>query len=386
MKETELPEYAVETVLHEALDNFVDDMDERGNMYELVSTHNIVPMVLRENHGAANRVTIAKNFIFVLQQLMEVDPGISRLAATILDYQIHVELGFDSRECSSEELIAFMSGLNIPDFLVEKHFDEMLYLLNHTEPPAFEYLGLRILYDRYLRRDERGRLLETPAMLFLRVAMGVAGGSHNGQQPLHKWQNQVALNIGKYYRLMASFRYMPSTPTLFNAGTDIPQLASCFLTQVQDNLHGIFGAIHENAMLSKFAGGLGNAWSSVRGSNAHIRGTNGQSSGVVPFLNVADATAVAVNQGGKRKGAVCAYLEPWHIDIEDFIDLRKNTGDERRRTPDMHTALWIPAGNLRRAVQRCLLQGHRALQSGRYTQLQGGKCAQIVDYHPAAPV
>ena len=146
----------------------------------------------------------------------------------------------------------------------------------------------------------------------------------------------------EFYQLISSFDYMSSTPTLFNSGTVRPQLSSCYLTTVPDHLDGIYSAIKDNALLSKFAGGLGNDWTPVRAMGSHIKGTNGKSQGVVPFLNVADATAVAVNQGGKRKGAVCAYLECWHRDVEEFLELRKNTGDDRRRTHDMNTALWIP--------------------------------------------
>jgi len=146
----------------------------------------------------------------------------------------------------------------------------------------------------------------------------------------------------EFYELLSSFDYMSSTPTLFNAGTMHSQLSSCYLTTVPDDLHGIYGALQDNAMLSKWAGGLGNDWTPVRGMGAHIKGTNGKSQGVVPFLKVVNDTAVAVNQGGKRKGAVCAYLETWHLDIEEFVELRKNTGDDRRRTHDMNTANWVP--------------------------------------------
>ena len=146
----------------------------------------------------------------------------------------------------------------------------------------------------------------------------------------------------EFYDLLSSFDFMASTPTLFNSGTLRPQLSSCFLTTVADDLDGIFKSVKDNALLSKYSGGLGNDWTRVRGLGAHIKGTNGESQGVVPFLKVANDTAIAVNQGGKRKGAVCAYLETWHIDIEEFLDLRKNTGDDRRRTHDMNTANWVP--------------------------------------------
>jgi ribonucleoside-diphosphate reductase alpha chain len=194
----------------------------------------------------------------------------------------------------------------------------------------FLLLGLQTLYDRYFLHKD-GVRYELPQAFFMRVAMGLA---------LREIDREA--RAIEFYELLSSFDFMCSTPTLFNAGTLRPQLSSCFLTTISDDLDGIFKAIKDNALLSKYAGGLGNDWSGVRGLGAHIRGTNGQSQGVVPFLKVANDTAIAVNQGGKRKGAVCGYLETWHIDIEEFLDLRKNTGDDRRRTHDMNTANWVP--------------------------------------------
>ena len=194
----------------------------------------------------------------------------------------------------------------------------------------FSYFVLQTLYDRYFIHSNETRL-ELPQVFFMRVAMGLALNEDN--------REQRAL---EFYELLSSFDYMSSTPTLFNAGTKHSQLSSCYLTTVPDDLHGIYGALQDNAMLSKWAGGLGNDWTPVRGMGAHIKGTNGKSQGVVPFLKVVNDTAVAVNQGGKRKGAVCAYLETWHLDIEEFVELRKNTGDDRRRTHDMNTANWVP--------------------------------------------
>ncbi|MGW6931591.1 ribonucleoside-diphosphate reductase subunit alpha [Lentzea sp. NPDC054927] len=200
----------------------------------------------------------------------------------------------------------------------------------------FQFLGMQTLYDRYfLHHDDRR--YELPQAFFMRVAMGLA----------LEEDDRDARAI-EFYELLSSFDFMCSTPTLFNSGTTRPQLSSCFLTTVDDDLAGIFHGISNNALLSKFAGGLGNDWTPVRGIGAHIKGTNGKSQGVVPFLKVANDTAVAVNQGGRRKGAVCAYLETWHIDVEEFLDLRKNTGDERRRTHDMNTANWVPDEFLRR--------------------------------------
>jgi ribonucleoside-diphosphate reductase alpha chain len=203
----------------------------------------------------------------------------------------------------------------------------------------FTYLGLQTLYDRYFIHSQ-GTRIELPQIFFMRVAMGLAEREEN--------KNERAI---EFYRLLSSFDYMCSTPTLFNAGTLRPQLSSCYLTTVPDDLFGIYGAMQDNAMLSKFAGGLGNDWTPVRALGSYIKGTNGKSQGVVPFLKVANDTAVAVNQGGKRKGAVCAYLETWHLDIEEFLELRKNTGDDRRRTHDMNTANWIPDLFMKRVFQ-----------------------------------
>ncbi len=194
----------------------------------------------------------------------------------------------------------------------------------------FDYLGLQTLYDRYFLHVD-GTRIELPQAFFMRVAMGLA---------LREIDREA--RAIEFYDLLSSFDFMASTPTLFNAGTPRPQLSSCFLTTVADDLDGIFKAIRDNALLAKYSGGLGNDWTQVRGLGAHIKGTNGESQGVVPFLKVANDTAIAVNQGGKRKGAVCAYLETWHVDIEEFLDLRKNTGDDRRRTHDMNTANWVP--------------------------------------------
>ncbi|MGQ2908897.1 MAG: ribonucleoside-diphosphate reductase subunit alpha [Aliihoeflea sp.] len=194
----------------------------------------------------------------------------------------------------------------------------------------FQYLGLQTLYDRYFLHT-KGKRFELPQAFFMRVAMGLA---------LREIDREA--RAIEFYDLLSSFDFMASTPTLFNSGTTRPQLSSCFLTTIGDDLDAIFKGVKDNALLAKYSGGLGNDWTPVRGLGAHIKGTNGESQGVVPFLKVANDTAIAVNQGGKRKGAVCAYLETWHVDIEEFLDLRKNTGDDRRRTHDMNTANWVP--------------------------------------------
>ncbi|MDQ6881792.1 MAG: ribonucleoside-diphosphate reductase subunit alpha, partial [Pseudomonadota bacterium] len=204
----------------------------------------------------------------------------------------------------------------------------------------FDYLGLQTLYDRYFLHERKTRI-ELPQAFFMRVAMGLSLNEIDRES-----------RAIEFYEVLSSFDFMSSTPTLFNAGTLRSQLSSCYLTTVPDDLDGIYESIKENALLSKFAGGLGNDWTRVRALGSHIKGTNGESQGVVPFLKVVNDTAVAVNQGGKRKGAVCTYLESWHLDIEEFLELRKNTGDDRRRTHDMNTANWIPDLFMRRVMEK----------------------------------
>lgn len=219
--------------------------------------------------------------------------------------------------------------------------DKLGRSIDATRDLQFLYLGLQTLYDRYFIHHE-GTRFELPQIFYMRVAMGLALAEKNNR-------DERAI---EFYRLLSSFDFMSSTPTLFNSGTVRAQLSSCFLTTVPDDLDGIYGAIKDNALLSKYAGGLGNDWTPVRAIGAHIQGTNGQSQGVIPFLKVVNDTAVAVNQGGKRKGAVCVYLESWHLDIEEFLDLRKNTGEERRRTHDINTANWIPDLLMKRVFEK----------------------------------
>ena len=204
------------------------------------------------------------------------------------------------------------------------------------------YLGSQTVYDRYLIHIKKRRI-ETPQFFFMRVAMGLA----LREKPAEREDWAI-----RFYELLSTFRFVSATPTLFNSGTKHPQLSSCYLTSVDDDLHHIFKCIGDNASLSKWAGGLGNDWTRVRATGSHIKGTNGESQGVIPFLKIVNDTAVAVNQGGKRKGAVCSYLETWHLDIEEFLELRKNTGDDRRRTHDMHTANWIPDLFMKRVAEK----------------------------------
>lgn len=290
---------------------------------------------------------VNKALIMSARVLIEKEPNYSFVAARLLLDDLRSEalqfLGLQ-KQATFEEMAKLYSSYfkkyiekgvqlelldpNLRNFNLAKLGDA----LNHKRDLKFNYLGLQTLYDRYFIHSHGSRF-ELPQGFFMRVAMGLALNENK------KDRDDRAI---EFYNLLSEFNFMSSTPTLFNSGTLRPQLSSCYLTTVPDDLDGIFGAIKDNALLSKYAGGLGNDWTNVRALGAHIKGTNGKSLGVVPFLSVANATAVAVNQGGKRKGALCSYLETWHKDIEEFLELRKNTGDERRRTHDMNTANWIP--------------------------------------------
>lgn len=272
------------------------------------------------------------NYTFVAARLLL--DNLRREALTFLDHGTHSATASEMVQRYPEyfqDFIAHGVQLELLDpRLREYDLQRLGSALLPERDFKFTYLGLQTLYDRYFLHSN-GTRFELPQAFFMRVAMGLA------IQEIDREARAI-----EFYQLLSSFAFMSSTPTLFNSGTLRPQLSSCYLTTVPDDLDGIFNAVHDNAMLSKFAGGLGNDWSRVRAMGAKIKGTNGKSQGVVPFLKVANDTAVAVNQGGKRKGAVCAYLETWHLDIEEFLDLRKNTGDERRRTHDMNTANWVP--------------------------------------------
>jgi ribonucleoside-diphosphate reductase alpha chain len=310
-----------------------------------VSESAIIDEALRNLYDGVSAKECSTSLVITARTLIEQEPNYSYAAARLLLDDLRAEgLAFmgvaDSATQAEMEtyypqaLKAFIErGIelellapNLADF----DLDMLGEALQAERDLQFTYLGLQTLYDRYFIHSNEVRF-ELPQIFFMRVAMGLATREDD--------RNARAI---EFYRLLSSFDYMSSTPTLFNSGTLRPQLSSCYLTTVPDDLFGIYGAIQDNAMLSKFAGGLGNDWTPVRALGAYIKGTNGKSQGIVPFLKVVNDTAVAVNQGGKRKGAVCAYLETWHMDIEEFLDLRKNTGDDRRRTHDMNTANWIP--------------------------------------------
>ena len=292
---------------------------------------------------------VYKAAILAARTLIEKDPSYTRATARLLLHTIRREIlgGEVPHAVMTERYAEYFPGYIRKGVEVELLDDKLLQFdlarlgaaLKPERDLQFDYLGLQTLYDRYFLHIDDQRI-EMPQAFFMRVAMGLS---------LNEIDREA--RAIEFYDVLSSFDFMSSTPTLFNSGTRRSQLSSCYLTTVADDLDGIYEALKENALLSKFAGGLGNDWTRVRALGSYIKGTNGKSQGVVPFLKVVNDTAVAVNQGGKRKGAVCAYLETWHLDLEEFLELRKNTGDDRRRTHDMNTANWVPDLFMRRVVE-----------------------------------
>ena len=305
----------------------------------------IVEETLKNLYDGVKESDINTTMVMCSRVLIEQEPNYTYVTARLLMDHLRAEalsfLGIAARATQGEMTLHYpealkryiAKGIELELLAPELGQFDLARLGAALKPERdfqFTYLGLQTLYDRYFIHSNDIRF-ELPQVFFMRVAMGLA-----------IQEKEREARAIEFYNLMSTFDYMASTPTLFNAGTLRPQLSSCYLTTVPDDLEGIFGAIRDNAMLSKWAGGLGNDWTPVRALGTYIKGTNGKSQGVVPFLKVANDTAVAVNQGGKRKGAVCAYLETWHLDVEEFLELRKNTGDDRRRTHDMNTANWVP--------------------------------------------
>ena len=315
-----------------------------------VSPEPIVAETMRNLYDGVPMEEVYKASILASRTLIEKDPDYTYVTARLLMHTIAKEIfGKEVTQGQmAEEYINYFpqfikKGVD-NDLLDEKllQFDlkKLASALKPERDLQFDYLGLQTLYDRYFLHVRKTRI-EMPQAFFMRVAMGLSLNEINREA-----------RAIEFYEILSSFDFMSSTPTLFNSGTLRSQLSSCYLTTVPDDLDGIYESIKENALLSKFAGGLGNDWTRVRAMGSHIKGTNGESQGVVPFLKVVNDTAVAVNQGGKRKGAVCTYLETWHLDIEEFLELRKNTGDDRRRTHDMNTANWIPDLFMRRVMEK----------------------------------
>ncbi|MDR5780351.1 ribonucleoside-diphosphate reductase subunit alpha [Caballeronia sp. LZ065] len=320
-----------------------------ANLGDAVSADPILAETVKNLYDGVPMAQVYDSAILAARTMIEKDPAYSQVTARILLHTIRREIleeevtQADMGERYAEYFPLFIkrgieAGL-LDDKLQQFDLKRLGAALDQNRDLQFGYLGLQTLYDRYFLHVE-GTRIELPQAFFMRVAMGLS---------LNEIDREA--RAIEFYNVLSSFDFMSSTPTLFNSGTHRSQLSSCYLTTVADDLDGIYEALKENALLSKFAGGLGNDWTRVRALGSHIKGTNGKSQGVVPFLKVVNDTAVAVNQGGKRKGAVCAYLETWHLDIEEFLELRKNTGDDRRRTHDMNTANWIPDLFMKRVME-----------------------------------
>ncbi len=310
----------------------------------------IVAETMRNLYDGVPMEEVLKASILAARTLIEKDPSYTYATARLLFHTISREvLGRDVAKAQMQEAyVDYFPGFIkkgvehelLDDKMLQFDLPRLAAALKAERDLQFDYLGLQTLYDRYFLHANKQRI-ELPQAFFMRVAMGLS---------LNEIDREA--RAIEFYEVLSSFDFMSSTPTLFNSGTLRSQLSSCYLTTVPDDLDGIYESIKENALLSKFAGGLGNDWTRVRALGSRIKGTNGESQGVVPFLKVVNDTAVAVNQGGKRKGAVCTYLETWHLDIEEFLELRKNTGDDRRRTHDMNTANWIPDLFMRRVMEK----------------------------------
>jgi ribonucleoside-diphosphate reductase alpha chain len=331
----------------------------------------ILETTLRDLYDGVPMDEVRKSAVMAARALIEKDPAYSFVTARLLLNSIRLEvLGEPAGQADMESRYAACFPQFIERGIAAELLDPALgrfdlerlgRALKPKRDLQFGYLGLQTLYDRYFLHVH-GRRIELPQAFFMRVAMGLA----------LREKDKEARAI-EFYDVLSSFDFMSSTPTLFNSGTQRSQLSSCYLTTVSDDLEGIYEAIKENALLAKYAGGLGNDWTPVRALGSHIKGTNGKSQGVVPFLKVVNDTAVAVNQGGKRKGAVCSYLETWHLDIEEFLELRKNTGDDRRRTHDMNTANWIPD-----------LFMKRVMENAEWTLFSPSDCRELHDKFGAA--
>ncbi|SFW19852.1 ribonucleoside-diphosphate reductase subunit alpha [Nitrosovibrio sp. Nv17] len=320
-----------------------------AHLGEAVDPALILQATLKDLYDGVPVEEVRKSVILSARALIEKEPAYSYVTARLLLHSIRFEV---LEEEVTQQDMAGRYTRYFPEFirrgieaellderLAQFDLPRLAQALDAERDLKFGYLGLQTLYDRYFLHVQ-DRRIELPQAFFMRVAMGLA---------LNEIDREA--RAVEFYHVLSNFDFMSSTPTLFNSGTRRSQLSSCYLTTVSDDLEGIYEAIKENALLAKYAGGLGNDWTPVRAMGSRIKGTNGKSQGVVPFLKVVSDTAVAVNQGGKRKGAVCSYLESWHLDIEEFLELRKNTGDDRRRTHDMNTAVWVPDLFMKRVME-----------------------------------
>lgn len=320
-----------------------------------VLTPEQVDIVLKETQGniydGISTSQINQAIIMSLRSRIEQDPKYSYLAARVLTNDLYRDvIGTDEfapdfqhiyRQGLKNSIARGVASDRLDQRMNEFDFDALSQAMDISRDKLFEYLGIQTLYERYFVRDLSQNILEIPQYFWMRVAMGLALNEEKSQ-----WTSYAIT----FYNTMSTLRYVPSTPTLFHAGTSHPQMSSCYLTTVDDKLEHIFKSIGDNAQLSKWSGGLGNDWTNIRATGAQIKSTNVGSQGVIPFLKISDATTAAINRSGKRRGATCVYLETWHYDIEDFLELRKNTGDERRRTHDTNTSNWIPDLFMKRVI------------------------------------
>ena len=307
---------------------------------DTTSVDSIAKELNRNIFDGASTSDLERALLLASTAFIERDPDYSKVSAGFFMQRLYKEsMGVSVNEHTLEDEYrkTFISGIALGvenKYLDEKLLDfdlEKLSLAIDIERDSlFEFLGIQTLYERYLQKHEEKRF-ELPQAFWMRVAMGLAFNENNKEA-----------RAIEFYNVLSKMQFVSSTPTLFHSGTPHPQLSSCYLTTVSDDLSHIFKCIGDNAQLSKWSGGLGNDWSNIRGTGSHIKSTNVESQGVVPFLKIANDVTVAINRSGKRRGATCAYLETWHLDIEDFLDLRRNTGDDRRRTHDMNTSNWIP--------------------------------------------
>ncbi|PPC87060.1 MAG: ribonucleotide-diphosphate reductase subunit alpha, partial [Methylotenera sp.] len=319
------------------------------NLGEAVNPNIVVEQAVRDLYDGIPFTEVYKALILSARSLIETEPAynyvtarlqLDLVRAEVLGERVsHAKMDAHYADYFPRYIKIGIDAELLDQRLAQFDLNKLAAALNKDRDFQFGYLGIQTLYDRYFLHIEERRI-ELPQIFFMRVAMGLA---------INEIDREA--RAIEFYNVLSTFDFMSSTPTLFNAGTLHSQLSSCYLTTVNDDLEGIYQGIKENALLQKYAGGLGNDWTPVRSLGARIKGTNGKSQGVIPFLKVVNDTAVAVNQGGKRKGAVCGYLETWHLDIEEFLDLRKNTGDDRRRTHDMNTAHWIPDLFMRRVTE-----------------------------------
>lgn len=319
------------------------------NLNSTISPTTVFDNTLKSLYDGMSLIDVYSSLTLSARTMIEYEPEYNKVTARLLRFSLAYEVFGESMDLNklttaTVKYFPKFIELGVNFGLLDPRLStfDYSYLAKSLVPERdelFGYMGIQTLYDRYFLHIKKRRI-ELPQLFFMRVAMGLAINETNKED-----------KAIEFYNLLSCFDFMSSTPTLFNSGTIRPQLSSCFLTTINDDLEDIFQSIKENALLQKYAGGIGNDWTPVRALGSPIKGTNGQSQGVIPFMKVANDTALAVNQGGKRKGAVCAYLEIWHLDIEDFLDLRKNTGDDRRRTHDMNTAAWVPDLFMKRVLE-----------------------------------